>query len=105
MHKSTIVIETESTLTQLGADTQKNKYFPEFSILVACIGAHLGVVSMNVFIAQTNQQINAVIPNNDISKYYLFFLLEAIKPTLEAIGGGATMPNMLFLMSPMCFSP
>jgi len=94
MHKSSVIIESVSTLSNIGADSQKNKYIPEFSIMVACIGARLGVVSLNGFIAQTNQQINTLIPSKEYVRFYSFFLLEDLKPHLRAMGGGATMPNV-----------
>lgn len=94
MHKASIVIESEETLSERGAKTQVNKFIPENSIMVACIGAKLGVVALNGKLAQTNQQINAVIPNEEFKRYYIYFALIDLKPRLEAMGGGATMPNV-----------
>ena len=93
MHQSSIIINTEESLSEIGASSQKNKYLPSWSILVSCIGT-VGVVAMNLLIAQTNQQINSVIPKKDIYRYYSFFCLSRLKPLLEAIGGGSTMANV-----------
>lgn len=49
---------------------------------------------MNLLKAQTNQQINSVIPKNDNHRYYSYFCLSRLKPLLEAIGGGSTMANV-----------
>jgi len=93
MHQSSIIINTEESLSEIGADSQRNKYLPPWSILVSCIGT-VGVVAMNFLRAQTNQQINSVIPNKEIYRYYSFFCLSRLKPLLEAIGGGSTMANV-----------
>ncbi len=94
MHRSRVIVETEEFLSERGANTQANKTLPVGSILVACIGARLGVVSITCKPCQTNQQINAVIPSHDHYRYYSLFALIDIKPRLEAMGGGATMPNV-----------
>ena len=94
MHASSIVIFPEEYLSEKGAKSQPKKYLPPYSILVACIGAKLGVVTFNHHVVQTNQQINAVIPKHNFFRYFSYFLLESFKPRLQAIGGGATMPNV-----------
>jgi len=94
MHRQLIIVETEQSLSEKGANSQSNKFIPNGSILVACIGAKLGVVSLTSERCQTNQQINAVIPHHDSIRYYSFFALRDLKPMLQAMGGGATMPNV-----------
>ena len=93
MHQSTIILKTEESLSEIGASSQNNKYLPPWSILISCIGT-VGVVAMNLFKSQTNQQINSVIPKKNIYRYYSFFCLSRLKPLLEAIGGGSTMANI-----------
>jgi type I restriction enzyme, S subunit len=94
MHRQMIVVQTEQSLSEKGAASQPTKFIPEGSILVACIGAKLGVVSLTSERCQTNQQINAVIPHDTSLRYYSFFALCDLRPTLQAMGGGATMPNV-----------
>ncbi|MGI0119671.1 restriction endonuclease subunit S [Zooshikella sp. RANM57] len=94
MHASSIITEPEEYLSERGANCQANKYLPKFSILVACIGARLGVVSLNARRCQTNQQINAVIPKSEIYTFYSYLTLKGFREKLLAIGGGATMPNV-----------
>ncbi|MES9901985.1 MAG: restriction endonuclease subunit S [Sedimenticola sp.] len=94
MHRSRILVETEEHLSERGIATQANKTLPAGTILVACIGAKLGVVSITGRLSQTNQQINAVIPHKDYLRYFSLFALIDLKPQLEAMGGGATMPNV-----------
>jgi type I restriction enzyme S subunit len=94
MHRQLIIVDTEQSLSKKGANSLSNKFIPEGSILVACIGAKLGVVSLTSVRCQTNQQINAVIPSHKSLRYYSFFALRDLKPMLQAMGGGATMPNV-----------
>lgn len=93
MHKSWIISKTEETLSETGASSQNNKYLPPWSVLVSCIGT-VGIVAMNLFRSQTNQQINSVIPKKEIYRYYSFFCLSRMRLLLEAIGGGSTMTNV-----------
>lgn len=93
MHGKSLIIETQDSLSQAGGNSQKNKFLPKRTILVSCIGT-VGIVSMNARVAQTNQQINSVIPNNPIARYFLLFAISDFKPKLEAIGGGVTMNNV-----------
>jgi type I restriction enzyme S subunit len=93
MHGNVLVVETEASLTEKGANTQPGKFVPSHTLLVSCIGT-IGVVSMTSARAQFNQQINAVVPFEGTYGYYLFFALRGLKEAMEAIGGGATMGNV-----------
>ena len=94
MHASSIVLQTEQCLSERGANSQLNKFIPKFSTLVACIGAGLGVVSLNSKICQTNQQINSIVPKLEAYTFYSYLTLKDFREKLLAIGGGATMPNV-----------
>ena len=93
MHGNTLVIKTNECLSEEGVKTQANKTLPPRSILVSCIGT-VGVVSFNSSIAQTNQQINAIVPANESLRYWTLFMAKDLKPLLESIGGGVTMANV-----------
>lgn len=93
MHGNALIVRTEEALSEQGANTQKNKTLPTGSVLVSCIGT-VGAVSMNSCPAQTNQQINSVVPKNSDWQFFVYFALKSIKPLLEAMGGGATMANV-----------
>lgn len=87
------VSSTEITLSQLGADSQPNKYIPEDSICVTCI-ATPGLVGFASKLSQTNQQINTVICEKEYNKYYLYF---SVKNHFEYSKGakvGSTFANM-----------
>ena len=93
MHGNSIVTKTEENLSDEGASSQATKMLPPRSILVSCIGT-VGVVAFNASVAQTNQQINAITPRTDLLRYWSFFMAETLRPLLEGVGGGATMPNI-----------
>ena len=92
MHGHVYITSSECSLSKAGADSQKNKYIPENTVVVACIGANAGEVALTSYIAQTNQQINAI-----ISKYpcFLYFSIKAHTVELRTLGeGSSTMINI-----------
>ena len=93
MHGYTVIVATEESLSAEGANSQANKMLPSMSILVSCIGT-VGAVALNAEPAQTNQQINAIVPRVDWFRYWSFFMAKTLKPLLEGMGGGATMTNV-----------
>ena len=93
MHGNVFVIRTETCLTEKGATRQLGKFLPAGTLLISCIGT-VGVVSLTCERCQFNQQINAVIPSEEILRYYCYFALKDLKPRLDAIGGGVTMANV-----------
>jgi type I restriction enzyme S subunit len=93
MHGNVFVTETETCLTEKGTNSQPGKFIPPHAILVSCIGT-IGIVSMTSERSQFNQQINAVVPFDDLYRYYCFFAFKNLRQKMEAIGGGVTMGNV-----------
>ena len=92
MHGNVYITSSDCSLSKAGADSQKNKYIPENTVVVACIGANAGEVALTSYIAQTNQQINAI-----ISKYpcFLYFSIKVHTAELRTLGeGSSTMINI-----------
>ena len=89
MHGNTFVFKSEDSLTKKGENSQKDKTLPTDSIMVSCI-ATVGLVSMNAYEAQTNQQINAVVPNNDHYRYYLYCWFKSMYEELNTMASGGT---------------
>lgn len=92
MHGSVYITSSECSLSTLGADSQSNKYIPEQTVIVACIGANAGEVSLTSYLAQTNQQINGV-----VTKYpcFLYFSVKTNTAELRVFGeGSSTMINI-----------
>lgn len=94
MHNSIYTIKTERALSKLGAETQKNKLLPPNSICVSCIGT-AGLVSLTSEISQTNQQINSIIPQKNISPYYIYLLMLTKNEIINKLGqSGSTIVNL-----------
>ncbi len=94
MHNNIFVLNTVDNLSSVGSESQKNKLLPPLSILTSCI-ATVGVVSLNINKAHTNQQINSIIPFKDEYRYYLYFSLKNNKNTLINMGSaGSTTLNV-----------
>ncbi len=89
MHGNTFIFKTTDTLSELGKESQKNKTLPLKSICVSCI-ATVGLVSMNIVESQTNQQINAIVPNKDIYRYFLYLFMQSSYDLLHAMASGGT---------------
>lgn len=94
MHDCVFPITTEVSLTNEGANTQKNKYIPQNGIMVSCI-ATVGLVNIAIEPCQTNQQINSIILNNEQDLYYVYSSMKRLKELLEGVGSnGATITNV-----------
>lgn len=72
MHGNVYVVTSEDTLSDEGAETQGKKYLNKNAIIVACIGAKAGVVSLTSNKSQTNQQINAISVHEDTKTLSIF---------------------------------
>ncbi len=84
---------TQADYSDEGMKTQAKKTLPPKSIIGSCIGT-VGAVALNGPVAQTNQQINAIVPRSDSIRYWAFFMSKELKPLLKCMGGGATMANV-----------
>lgn len=94
MHGNVFPLETEKTLTNAGANTQRNKYLPLNSVIVSCI-ATVGLVNIASEPCQTNQQINSVVLYDDIDLYFFYESMKRISALLDGVGSnGATMTNV-----------
>ena len=92
MHHSVYVTTSQCYLSKKGANSQNNKYIPSNSVIVACIGANAGEVALTSYVAQTNQQINAVITDYPC---FLYFSIKTHTDELRSLGdGSSTMLNI-----------
>ncbi|WP_437269927.1 restriction endonuclease subunit S [Stutzerimonas balearica] len=89
MHGRLLVTSTNRSLSRLGADTQKKKYLPAGSVCVSCI-ATPGLVVRVTSVAQTNQQINSVVPFEKWGKSFPLFLLRRIGDAVRSGGSGGS---------------
>ena len=94
MHNNIFIFETAEKLTKEGIKSQSAQSIPNNSICVSCIGTG-GVVSITTETCQTNQQINTVIPNDQLDLEWAYFTIRNLKETITLFGAtGATMTNL-----------
>ena len=94
MHNSVYTVKTERYLSLLGADSQSKKMLPKNSICVSCIGT-AGLVTMVATPSQTNQQINSIIPKENVSPYFVYLLMKTKSDEINKYGqSGSTIVNL-----------
>ena len=88
--KSTVYVRTtQRTVTEEGAS--QGRLLPEDSVLVTCIGS-LGGISMNPIKSITNQQINAVVLNEENDPRFCYYLFLHNVDQLIRLAGITTIP-------------
>ncbi|MHA8100722.1 restriction endonuclease subunit S [Aquirufa nivalisilvae] len=92
MHNKVFITKSVDGLSLLGANSQKNKLLKKGSVILSSI-ATVGLVSIVSKDSQTNQQINAIIPNESFFTYFLFLILKTKSVDFKqlASGGSATL--------------
>ena len=94
MHGKVFVTKTTKSLSKKGAETQKKKTLPPFSICVSCI-ATPGLVVLTSTHCQTNQQINSVMPFDANASLYTYFVLRGLGERIRTHGaGGSVLLNL-----------
>lgn len=89
MHGVLAITTFSRKLSRQGTDTQKNKYLRAGSICVSCI-ATAGLVALATEEAQTNQQINSVVPSDKWGDSFPLFTLRRIGKLVQAGGSGGS---------------
>ena len=83
------ITKTEFYLSKKGFSI--SRALPIGSVLVSCIGS-IGKIGVLTKEACSNQQINAIIPSNNIDSFYLAYVLCGIKYKLEEIANAPVVP-------------
>lgn len=81
--------KTDTRLSQKGSKLLSNKKLSPLSVCVSCI-ATPGLVSLTSIESYTNQQINSIICNGDVSPYYVYFQMKAKRNEIFAKGSSGT---------------
>lgn len=89
MRENVFVVRTEKQLSKIGAETQGKKTLPPLTVCVSCI-ATPGLVALTSTISHTNQQINSIICNEDISHYFMFYSMKNKSEAVKIMGLGGT---------------
>lgn len=83
--------KTEKHLSKDGIKVSRS--LPKDTILVVCIGATIGKTALTLTEeSATNQQINAIIPNNKVEPHFLYYSLKYRADELPALAGRAAIP-------------
>jgi len=87
------VVETELTLSKVGAELQKKKFIPKGAICVTCI-ASPGLIAFATKDSQTNQQLNSIVCKNEENRIFLYFYLGDYFKYATGAKSGNTFANM-----------
>ena len=90
MNDNQWIYQSERTLTSLGE--QKARVIPTGSILCTCIGSTIGKVACNAVPCAVNQQINALIPNENIHPDYIYYVLLMLEKKIKRLAGSTAVP-------------
>jgi type I restriction enzyme S subunit len=83
-------------ITEEGLKSVKNSAIPPNSVMVSCIGSDMGKVSLSVQHGVTNQQINTIIPNEEMVDFlYLYYSLLPRKSELQMLASGGSAQPIL----------
>ena len=94
MHGRVFATHTQKRLSRAGAAWQQKKTIPDHVICVSCI-ATPGLVVITSEAAQTNQQINTVVPSRSNEAYYWFWSLRDLGEEIRSgASGGSVVSNL-----------
>lgn len=80
-------------ITRLGLQKSSAKLFPAYSLLMTS-RATVGVITINTHEASTNQGFITLIPNEELSLYFLYDWLKTKLITVHSLASGSTFPEI-----------
>jgi type I restriction enzyme S subunit len=85
------VKKAEKYISEKGLNVSRP--LPRDTVLVVCIGATIGKTALtSAEQSTTNQQINAIIPNENVFAHYLYYAISHRAPYLPSLAGRAAVP-------------
>ena len=95
MHGNMFILKTDEYISEKGLNSQKSQTLPMGSLIVNCIGALSGAVSITTEISQTNQQIHSIKLFDSKNLEFLFFTISDLREMIHLYGNtGSTMTNL-----------
>ena len=88
--KGRIILNTEKKLSLKGFNLSRK--YPKNSILFTCIGSTIGKSGIADIELTSNQQINAIFPNNTFDSDYLYYLLNLLANKIKQSAGETAVP-------------
>ena len=89
MHGKIFIARSTDSLSEAGKQSQEKRTIPPMSIIVSCI-ATVGLVGINLYESQTNQQINSIVPEKEMYSYFLYCFMKSSTDLLISMAGGGT---------------
>ena len=84
-----LIDRTERTLSEKGAEILRSCLLPAGSVMMSCI-ATVGRCGITTRPSFTNQQINSVIPNDEVDSRFLYYVFTRLGHELEFAGAGGS---------------
>ncbi|GIU83153.1 MAG: restriction endonuclease subunit S [Acidobacteria bacterium] len=84
-----LIDRTERTLSERGAEILRSCLLPPGAVMMSCI-ATVGKCGITTQPSFTNQQINSVIPNDDVDSRFLYYVFTQLGHELESSGSGGS---------------
>ena len=89
LNRRVLIDKTERTLSDKGAAVLEKCLLPPGAVLMSCI-ATVGKCGITTRPSFTNQQINSVIPKEEIDSRFLYYVFTQLGQELESTGGGGS---------------
>ena len=100
------ISRTERMLSERGFSI--SRHFPRGSILFVCIGSTIGKCGIAAQTLTSNQQINAVLPPENMVLDYLFYAVSAVASKVRSLAGEQAVPivnKAAFSDTAICLPP
>jgi type I restriction enzyme S subunit len=81
----------QSTTARTVIETKNTKILPAGSVVYTCI-ASIGKMALTVHPSITNQQINAVVPNEKVLPEFIYYALANLTPWIKTLPATNTLP-------------
>lgn len=88
--KGKYILETEKKLSEKGFSISRQ--FPNQSILFTCIGSTIGKSGIANKALTSNQQINAILPNELYNSDFVFYVLNILSPIIKSSASEQAVP-------------
>lgn len=87
---SKYISHTEKMLSKKGFSI--SRYFPAGSVLFVCIGSTIGKCGIASETLTSNQQINAILPSEEMSCDYLYYAVSSVASKVKSLAGEQAVP-------------
>lgn len=88
------IFSTERGITSVGLNSIKSSTLPAGAVCVSCIG-NIGYVGKTISSCISNQQINSIIPSENVNPDYVYYLMKWLWPYFKNYEGQSTALSIL----------